>query len=107
MATSSSLDVLRHLEVTVASGDRLDVRHFHVSERMIALFEISLIVVCENADIDFEAVVGQPMTFTLRQGTTERAVRTWMGICSHIEQISAEELGVSTYKLVLVPVLWL
>ncbi|KYF55386.1 hypothetical protein BE04_51175 [Sorangium cellulosum] len=107
MATSAPLDVLRHTEVTVASGDRLDVRQFHISERMSALFELSFIVVCENADIDFDAVVGQPMTFTLRQGTHERAVRTWTGICSHIEQVAAEELGVSTYKLVMVPVLWL
>ncbi|WP_437655259.1 type VI secretion system Vgr family protein [Sorangium sp. So ce1182] len=107
MATSAPLDVLRHTEVTVASGDRLDIRHFHILERMSALFELSLTVVCENADIDFDAVVGQPMTFTLRQGTNERAVRTWTGICSHIEQVAAEELGVSTYKLVIVPVLWL
>ncbi|XXY44569.1 type VI secretion system tip protein TssI/VgrG [Sorangium sp. So ce269] len=107
MVTSTPLDVLRNIEVTVASGDQLDVRHFHISERMSALFEISLVVLCENADIDFEAVVGQPVTFTLRQGITERAVRTWTGICNHVEQVATEELGVSTYKLVLVPALWL
>ncbi|MGK3968087.1 type VI secretion system Vgr family protein [Sorangium sp. So ce118] len=107
MATSSPLDVLHRTEVTVASGDRLDVRHFHVAERMSALFELSLVVVSDNADIDFEAVAGQPMAFTLRQGTDERAVRTWTGICSHVEQLAAEELGVSTYRLFLVPVLWL
>ncbi|MGK3962602.1 type VI secretion system Vgr family protein [Sorangium sp. So ce1667] len=107
MATFSPPDVLRHLEVAVASGDGLNVRRFHIAERMSALFEVSLVALSENADIDFEAVVGQPMTFTLRQGTTERAVRTWTGICSHVEQLAAEELGVSTYKLVLVPLLWL
>ncbi|MGK4000776.1 type VI secretion system Vgr family protein [Sorangium sp. So ce1024] len=107
MATSAPLDVLRHTEVTVASGDRLDVRQFHVSERISALFEISLVVVCEDADIDFEAIAGQPMTFTLRQGASGRDVRTWTGICRHIEQSAVEELGVSTYKLVLVPAVWL
>lgn len=107
MDMPSPLDVLHRIEVTVASGDPLDVRHFHVSERMNALFEIELVAVSDNADIDLDAVAGQPMTFTLRQGVDRRATRTWSGICSHIEQIAAEEIGVSTYKLVLVPALWL
>ncbi|WP_437538998.1 type VI secretion system tip protein TssI/VgrG [Sorangium sp. So ce726] len=107
MATFSPSDVLRYIDVTVASGDRLDVRHFHVTERMSALFEISLVVVSDNADIDFEAIAGQPMRFTLRQSAVGRGARTWTGICSHIEQSAAEDIGVSTYKLVLVPALWL
>ncbi|MCC6559113.1 MAG: type VI secretion system tip protein VgrG [Polyangiaceae bacterium] len=107
MATSLPLDALRRVEATIASGDRLDVREFHVTERMSDLFEVSIVALCENEDLDFEAVVGQPMTFALTQGTGPHDARAWTGLCSHVEQIAAEEQGASTYRLVLVPVLWL
>lgn len=107
MAVSSTTDAPRRLAVSVASGDDLDIRHFQVVERMNELFEIAIDALCENPDIDFEAVVGQPMTFTARKGVEGLDVRTWTGICSHIEQVGAEERGLSTYKLVLVPMLWL
>src|SRR5512132_2864144 len=107
MAVSSFTSAPRRLEVSVASGDGLDVRTFQVVERMNELFEISIEALCENPDIDFEAVVGQPMTFTARKGADGLDVRTWTGICSHVEQTGAEERGLSTYKLVLVPRLWL
>ncbi len=107
MAVSSFTSAPRRLEVSVASGDGLDVRTFQVVERMNELFEISIDALCENPDIDFEAVVGQPMTFTARKGADGLDVRTWTGICSHVEQTGVEERGLSTYKLVLVPRLWL
>jgi type VI secretion system secreted protein VgrG len=107
MAVSSPTDTPRRLEVSVASNDGLDVRTFQVIERMSELFEISIEALCENPDIDFEAVVGQPMSFTARKGAEGLDVRTWTGICSHIEQAAVEERGLSTYKLVLVPTLWL
>jgi type VI secretion system secreted protein VgrG len=107
MVVSSFTDAPRRLAVSVASGDDLDIRHFQVVERMNELFEIAIDALCENPDIDFEAVVGQPMSFTVRKGVEGLDVRTWTGICSHIEQVAAEERGLSTYKLVLVPVLWL
>jgi type VI secretion system secreted protein VgrG len=100
-------DALRRLDVTVASGDALDVRHFHVAERMSALFEVTIVALCENPDIDFEAVAGQPMSFTMRKDVDGVGTRTWTGICSHIEQLGVEERGLSTYKLVLAPALWL
>jgi uncharacterized protein involved in type VI secretion and phage assembly len=36
---------------------------------MSELFEITIVALCENQDIDFDLVVGQPMKFTVRQGT--------------------------------------
>jgi type VI secretion system secreted protein VgrG len=94
------------LHVTVASGDRLDVRHFRVDEAMSSPFEISLVCVSDNADIDFEAVAGQPMTFGLRLGILPREERTWTGVCSRIQLVATEEEGLSTYELTLVPTLW-
>jgi len=96
----------QRLEVQVASGDTLDIRHFHAAERMSSLFEISLVALSENADIDFEAVVGQPMTFGLRIGSLPRQERTWTGVCSQLQQVAVEDQGLSTYQLTLVPTLW-
>ncbi|MEO7329044.1 MAG: type VI secretion system tip protein TssI/VgrG, partial [Minicystis sp.] len=107
MAMSSAVGAPRLLEVSVATGDALDIRNFHVVERMNELFEVTIDALCENPDIDLEAVAGQPMTFTARKGVDGVDVRTWTGICRHIEQAGVQERGLSTYRLVLVPVLWL
>jgi len=88
----------------IATGDMVDVRRFVVRERMSALFEVHLVAVSDNHDIDFEGVIGQPMSFTAR--ALNRA-RTWSGICSHLRQIAVEERGLSTYELTLVPTFWL
>ena len=93
----------RNLAAHVASGDALDVRQFRVQERMSSLFEITLVVLSENPNIDFDAVVGNAASFRLDSGT----VTTWTGICKHIEQIAVEERGLSTYEVTLVPTLWL
>ncbi len=95
------------LEVTIASGDTLDVRHFNVAERMSSLFEISLVAVSENADIDFEAAAGQPMSFRLRMGALPHQERLWTGICNQLQQVGVEDQGLSTYQITLVPTLWL
>ena len=101
---SIALDMQRLIDVSVASGDALDVRRFDIAERMNELFEISIIALCDNPDIDFESVAGQAMTFSLRKDTE---TRTWSGLCSHIEQVAVEDTGLSTYRLTLVPALWL
>ena len=49
--------------VRVASGDQLDVRRFTTREQLSALFSVSVTVVADNADIDFEALIGQPAQF--------------------------------------------
>lgn len=92
-----------HAETTIASGDRLDVRRFQVTERVSSMFEIHLVAVCENADIDFEAAIGRPMTFAAHSVHS----RAWSGICSHLRQIAVSERNLSTYELTLVPSLWL
>ena len=107
MSLSSSPVAERRLAVSVASGEALDVRQFQVAERMNELFEISLVAMSDNPDLDFEAIAGQRMTFTVRKDTGEHDSRTWTGLCRHIEQVSIEERGLSAYRLVLVPALWL
>jgi type VI secretion system secreted protein VgrG len=107
MAGSPTADAPHRLEASIASGDALDIRHFQVAERLNELFEVTIDALCENPDINLEAVIGQPMSFTARKGAEGLEVHTWKGICRHIEQSGAEERGLSTYRLVLVPVLWL
>ncbi len=95
------------MECVIASGDALDVRNFRSSEQLSGLFEISVTALCENADIDFEAAIGQPMSFTARVGALPHQERTWTGVCRHVEQVGVEDRGLSTYELTLVPTLWL
>jgi len=92
-----------HLSVEVDSGDSLDVRRFSVAERISSLFTVTLEAVSENAGIDLDAVLGRPASFTIVGAHT----RTWSGICTSFEQIKAEEMGVSTYRIVIAPHLWL
>ncbi|XXY44953.1 type VI secretion system tip protein TssI/VgrG [Sorangium sp. So ce269] len=94
---------LYRAEAQIASGDMLDVRRFQVTERMSSLFEVQVVAVSDNPDIDFEAVIGQPMTFTAHASRT----RIWSGLCSHLQQVAVEERHLSTYELTLVPRLWL
>ncbi len=103
---ASSLLATRLLNVTVASGDTLDVRHFQVNERMSGYFEIALQVRSENPDIDLEAVVGQPARFLLRAGLGPHQDRLFTGVVSHLQQVAVEDRGLSTYQLTLVPTLW-
>ncbi|MEZ4298389.1 MAG: type VI secretion system tip protein TssI/VgrG, partial [Polyangiaceae bacterium] len=106
-AGSPAAGAQRRLAVRVASGDAFDVRRFQVSERMNELFEISIVALADNPDIDFEGIAGQPMSFTVQKDTEENGSRTWTGICRHVELLVAEERGLSTYRLVLVPSMWL
>lgn len=94
----------RLLALEVASGDALDVRHFSIEERMSSLFEVRLVVLSDDADLDFDAIVGQPARFSLRTSGIERS---WSGLVSHLEQVGIEESGLSTYELSLVPAAWL
>ena len=97
-----------NLLASIASGDPLDVREFSVVERMSSLFEITLVVMAENPDIDFEAVIGQAATFSM-VGDLEIGppARIWTGLCLEMQQIAVEDTGLSTYHVVIVPDLWL
>jgi type VI secretion system secreted protein VgrG len=105
MASPDSTDAERgKIAAAVASGDAIDPRQFSVHERMSSLFVVSLVVVCENPDVDFDAVVGHPARFSVQTGPYDR---TWTGLCNRFQQLAVEERGVSTYQLDIVPTLWL
>ena len=91
-------------EASIATGDVLDVRRFHVTERMSGLFEARIVGVSDNPDIDFESAIGQSTSVVLRGARGERSLS---GVCAHLQQIAVEERNLSTYELTLVPSLWL
>jgi type VI secretion system secreted protein VgrG len=94
------------LELSLASKeDSLSVRRFAVHEAISSLFEISIMALSPNEDLDLESIVGGP--FALRIVGASQGTRRWTGVCSFMEQEQAEETGLSTYHVRLVPALWL
>ncbi len=102
---AEAVSKIGHLSVNVASGDVLDVRQFTVHERLSSLFRVTLVVVSDNPNVDFEAAVGRPARFSI--AGTMATPRFWSGICAELHQIAVEEGGLSTYHLDIVPSLWL
>jgi type VI secretion system secreted protein VgrG len=100
----ASLSIPR-LSAKVASGDTIDVRRFHVTEQMSTLFTVSLVAMSPNESIDFDSVVGQKASFTVRDGLSER---TWTGIVNELSLAEGEDSaeGLSTYHLSIVPNAW-
>src|SRR5512141_1124644 len=61
--------------------DSLSVRHFTISERMSAPFEVSLVAMSRLDDIDFETIIGQPASFRLQHtgDGSASSSRSWSG----------------------------
>src|SRR5689334_16656952 len=94
-------------ELSFACGqDSLSVRHVSVSEGLSTLFEVSVMAVSPLDDLDFETIVGHGASLTVHGGPGGHG-RTWTGICCHFEQLHAEETGLSSYQIRIVPELWL
>lgn len=86
--------------VRIASEDRLDVRTFSVKQALSELFLVDVRARSQNGDIDFDAIIGKPASFTLQ---TEWTTRTWNGICLQADQVRVERGGACTYQLMIVP----
>jgi len=96
-----------NLLVELASGDSFDVREFTVNERMSQLFEVRLVALTDNPNVDFESIVGQKARFVLHHGHGFGTQRIWTGICNELEQLSVEDTGLSSYHIGIVPSFWL
>jgi type VI secretion system secreted protein VgrG len=97
-----------NLSASVASGDVLDVRDFHVYSSLSSLFDVTLTVLSDNPDIDFEAVIGQAASFTLHGRVAGGSqARTWSGLAVEFDQVRVAPSGLSTYRLRIAPLLWL
>jgi type VI secretion system secreted protein VgrG len=90
--------------------DSLSVRHFTVTERLSALFDVTVIGLSPLDDIDFETIIGQPATLHIEHGGLEGGAapsREWRGVCVHFEQLQAESTGLSAYLVRIAPTLWM
>jgi type VI secretion system secreted protein VgrG len=95
------------IELTIPGfpSSGLTVRQFDIVEGLSTPFEVALVALSPDADLDLERIVGQPGSFHLANGAL--GSRTWAGVFSYAEQMEAEPAGQSTYALRLVPRLWL
>jgi type VI secretion system secreted protein VgrG len=98
------MSLTKDVHAQIASGDGLDVRSFSVRQAINELFSIELTVVSESIDIDFDQVIGHEASFGISRSGSE--VR-WSGLCEEIEQQRVEATGLATYRVSIVPKLWL
>src|SRR5262252_9525647 len=93
--------------IVFASHDRtlLHVRHFSVRESMNELFEIRVIAVSHDENIDIDTIVGRGAAFALESTFGPRTwERVWAGFCAEMTQIKANTPPqMATYQLLLVP----
>jgi type VI secretion system secreted protein VgrG len=94
----------RNVQLTLESGDVLDVRHFNILQSMSAAFRIDLAVRSTDDSVPLAAIVGRPASFRLK---SSRNSQTWTGVVAHIAQTHVESGGLSSYSLQVVPTLWL
>jgi len=95
--------------LSLESGESsLDVRRFVANEALSSLFRVSIWARSPNPSLDFSAIVGRAASLAVDSPVADALApaRLWCGICSSIQQISAEPAGLSLYRLELVPALW-
>src|SRR5271170_8472904 len=96
------------LIVTLGSGDPLDVRDFAVEEGLSRIFDVTLTAMSTSVDVDFEGAIGQPARFQiLRTSLIDGETRYWNGLCAHVGLVKVEATGLSTYRVRIVPRMWL
>lgn len=97
------------LDLWFASGEStLSVRHFKTVEKMFGLFEVTVVALSSNEELNLDALVGKPAALYIAAGTVHllNDGRRFAGICSSMEQLKSEAKGLSTYRLQIVPTLW-
>lgn len=107
-ATDPSRASTQSLLLEIGSPDTFDVREFEIRDGLNTLFAIDVVALSTNAAIEFEDTIGAPASFRVEGALfSGPAAPRWTGIVADIEQITAEETGLSTYRLQIVPHLWL
>jgi type VI secretion system secreted protein VgrG len=110
--TNQSLPAIsaQNLELQVDSPDAFDVRELVVDEGVNMLFSIDLVVRSTNPAVDFESTIGAQARFRIRTDAVQMPDApspAWTGVVSNIEQVASEDTGLSTYRIRVVPLLWL
>jgi len=95
---------MRIAELSLESGDELDVRGVSIVEPMSAAFRADVGARSRDDALDFTRIVGKRASLRLHDDHGERA---WTGVCAEIAQTGVEPRGLSTYRVRVVPRLWL
>jgi type VI secretion system secreted protein VgrG len=100
----------RHHELTFASNEEaLDVRTFTITESLNGLFQIDLVARSQSAELDLDTIVGHGAAFRFMGDAKIFAtprLKSWAGVCAHMEAISQEANGFTTYLVRIVPPLF-
>ncbi|MFO0612793.1 MAG: type VI secretion system tip protein TssI/VgrG [Polyangiaceae bacterium] len=98
----------RLLTLTCDHAPGLDVRSFSVSESVSGLYAADVVVVTPDRNLPLAAMTGARAELEI---TADRATRRFRGICASATQLRSSEaalgVGLSTYRIRLVPELWL
>ncbi len=99
-----------NLKLAFANGNEtLDVRHFSIHEAMNELFEVSVLAISDDADVDLDALVGKGAALTLHTPNYQALhdKRVWTGVVAHASQVHAQDPpGQSMYHVMIVPDFW-
>lgn len=100
---------MKHISITLSGGARVEGRSFAVREAMSRCFEVDLEVVSHDPSLALEAILGRPAALELATGYALSAGgnRRFVGILAQAAQARPEPNGLSSYRLRLVPRLWL
>ncbi len=90
----------KRVEVELDCGEALDVREFDARDAMSRLFEVRLVLVSRNLDVDFDSVLGMPASFRI---STPGSRRTWRGVAVAMDQVRVDRRGLATYELTIAP----
>ncbi len=96
-----------NLELSFANGEEsLSVRRFKIREAISTPFQVDVIARSEREDLELQTFVNKAGALKLQPGVPGQPSRVWAGVVSSMEQLQAEDTGLSTYALRIVPTLW-
>ncbi|MBK8257943.1 MAG: type VI secretion system tip protein VgrG [Polyangiaceae bacterium] len=98
------------LAIEIDTEDKFDVRECSIEDGLSSLFQVEVVAMSDNPAVDFEALVGRDATMKVELSAAAHpgeGPRLWKGIVSEIHQLGAEEDGLSSYSITVVPKLWL
>lgn len=94
-------------ELQFENGDEtLSPREFTIRERIQECFEVTVVAVSEDQDLNFKKFVNKAAGIG---AATRFGAMGWTGVCNFMEmvRVDATTKGLSTYRLRIVPALWL
>lgn len=98
------------LRLVLDADDVFDIREVSIEDGLSQVFSIHIVAVSTNPAVDFEAIIGRGATVSIQVGEAIHGTESppqWTGLVSEIHQIRSEDTGLSTYRLTIVPRLWL